>query len=140
MGATSVLDRWREAGGAPEGGSEESDLAQLLAAGDAHDQVTEEILDETGEYLGAGIADLVNLFTPERIVLAGWAGLLFGPRLLPCVREATADHALRYPAARTTVELGHLGADAVTVGAATLPLDCFLEAGGRITDAPGRGT
>lgn len=140
VGATSVLDRWREVGGAPEGGSEESDLAQLLAAGDAHDQVAEGILDETGEYLGAGIADLVNLFTPERIVLAGWAGLLLGPRLLPSVREATAAHALRYPAARTTIELGHLGADAVTVGAATLPLDRFLDAGGRITDAPDRVT
>jgi predicted NBD/HSP70 family sugar kinase len=128
VGATAVLDRWREAGGAPQGGSEESDLAELLAAGDP---VAEEVLDETGEYLGAGIADLVNLFAPERIVLAGWAGLLLGPRLLPAVREATATHALRYPAARTAIELGHLGADAVTVGAATLPLDRFLDAGGR---------
>jgi len=128
VGASAVLGRWREAGGAPRGDSEETDLAELLAAGDP---VAERILDETGEHLGAGIADLVNLFTPERIVLSGWAGLLLGPRLLPAVRETTTARALRYPAARSAVELGHLGADAVTVGAATLPLDRFLDAGGR---------
>ncbi|MFI8997495.1 ROK family protein [Streptomyces sp. NPDC053542] len=124
VGAEAVLERWREAGGgrAP-GADEESALAALLAA---EDPAAAEVLAETAEYLGAGIADLVNLFNPERIVLAGWAGLLLGARLLPAVREATAAYALRYPAARATIELGRLGTDAVTVGAATLPLNRFL--------------
>lgn len=129
VGAAAVLERWREAGGAPEG-DEESALAQLLAA---RDPAATAVLDDTAEYLGAGIADLVNLFSPERVVLAGWAGLLLGARLLPAVREATTAHALRYPAARATVELGRLGEDAVTVGAATLPLTRFLDHGGHLT-------
>ncbi|MEU7487177.1 ROK family protein [Streptomyces sp. NPDC042319] len=146
VGAEAVLERWREAGGAaPSGADEESALAALLAA---DDPATAEVLAETAEYLGAGIADLVNLFNPERIVLAGWAGLLLGTRLLPAVREATAAYALRYPAARATIELGRLGADAVTVGAATLPLSRFLDTGGtapapahvpRTAPAPRRG-
>lgn len=131
VGAAAVLERWREAGGAPEG-DEESALADLLAA---RDPVAAAVLDETAAYLGAGIADLVNLFSPERVVLAGWAGLLLGARLLPAVREATTAHALRHPAARTTVELGLLGEDAVTVGAATLPLTGFLDAGGHLAAA-----
>ncbi|SCG07189.1 hypothetical protein GA0115255_1222811, partial [Streptomyces sp. Ncost-T6T-2b] len=62
----------------------------------------------------------MNLFLPERILIGGWAGLLLGPRLAagdPPVRER---YALRHAAARTTIEMGRLGPDAVTVGAATL--------------------
>lgn len=135
VGAESVLDRWREAGGTPRSAGEEAALAELLATegvGGPEGAVVTSVLEETAEYLGAGIADLVNLFNPERIVLSGWAGLLLGPRLLPAVRAATDTYALRHPAARTTLELGRLGADAVTVGAATLPLSRFLDAGGQV--------
>ena len=133
VGASAVIDRWREAGGEPGTGDEESALAGLLATQEgagAQARVAAEVLAETAEYLGAGIADLVNLFNPERIVIGGWAGLLLGPQLLPAVREATDAYALRYPAARTAVELCRLGPDAVTVGAATLPLRRFLDGGG----------
>ncbi|GAB2831260.1 ROK family transcriptional regulator [Streptomyces daliensis] len=134
VGAGAVLERWREAGGSPLEGDEETALAGLLATEGEGVAAVERVLAETAEYLGAGLADLVNLFNPERIVLGGWAGLLLGPRLLPAVREATGAYALRYPAARTAIELGRLGPDAVTVGAATLPLLRFLDAGG---SAPG---
>ncbi|WP_338701980.1 ROK family transcriptional regulator [Streptomyces sp. Q6] len=125
VSAESLLERWREAGGTWTSPDEEGALAELL-----EDPATEGLLDETAEYLGAGIADLVNLFNPERIVVGGWAGLLLGPRLIEPVRRAAAAYALRHPFAQTTVELGRLGTDAVTVGAATLPLERFLETGG----------
>ncbi|MGP3951819.1 ROK family transcriptional regulator [Streptomyces sp. 7N604] len=136
VGAAGVLDRWREAGGDPRGRDEESALAELLDTADGGDRTAVAILDETAEFLGAGIADLVNLFNPERIVLGGWAGLLLGPRLLPAVRTAAAAYALRHPYAQTSIELGRLGPDAVTVGAATLPVGRFLDTGG--TPAPAR--
>ncbi|MFI6943748.1 ROK family protein [Streptomyces sp. NPDC050418] len=131
VGAEALLQRWRENGGRWSAADEEGALAELLAAPDAAG-----LLDETARYLGAGIADLVNLFNPERIVLGGWAGLLLGPRLLPAVREAAASYALRHPFAGTSLVLGRLGPDAVTVGAATLPLARFLEAGGVIRTEP----
>ncbi|MGW6137740.1 ROK family protein [Streptomyces sp. NPDC055140] len=125
VGAEALLERWRESGGHWTSTDEEGALAELLAAPGAG-----ELLDETAEFLGAGIADLVNLFNPERIVVGGWAGLLLGPRLLEPVRRAAAAYALRHPYAQTTIELGRLGPDAVTVGAATLPLARFLAEGG----------
>lgn len=76
------------------------------------------------------MADLINLFRPERILIGGWAGLLIGPHLLPEVRRYAGEYALRHAADRTTIELGRLGPDAVTVGAATLPLADFLARGG----------
>ncbi|BBB00929.1 putative ROK family transcriptional regulator [Actinacidiphila reveromycinica] len=126
VGAEALLGRWPDA---PRGVSEENALAALLAAAD-HDPQVAELLAEAAEYLGAGIADLINLFNPQRIVIGGWAGLLLGPRLLPAVREVAAAYALRHPCAQTSIELGRLGADAVTVGAATLPLARFLDTGG----------
>jgi predicted NBD/HSP70 family sugar kinase len=88
------------------------------------------VLAETAGYLGAGIANLINLFNPERIVLGGWAGLALGERLLPEIRHAAAAHALRQPYAQTTIELCRLGPDAVSVGAATLPVARLLGNGG----------
>ncbi|NUS13015.1 MAG: ROK family transcriptional regulator [Streptomyces sp.] len=129
VGAEALLGRWPAA---PRGVSEETALAALLAAADT-DPEADALLAEAAEYLGAGIADLINLFNPHRIVIGGWAGLMLGPRILPTVREVAAAYALRHPCAQTSIELGRLGTDAVTVGAATLPLARFLDTGGERT-------
>uniref|UniRef100_UPI003C7D9D9E ROK family transcriptional regulator n=1 Tax=Streptomyces sp. rh79 TaxID=3028727 RepID=UPI003C7D9D9E len=135
-GAEAMRERWHEAGGPlPPDADDETALAALLAAaypgpGGAPDPVAVAILDETAECLGAALADLVNLFLPERILLGGWAGLLIGPHLLPQIRRYAQEYALEHAVARTTIGLGHLGPDAVTVGAATLPLSDFLARGG----------
>ncbi|EPD66562.1 ROK family transcriptional regulator [Streptomyces sp. HGB0020] len=136
-GAESLLERWREEGGRPpEGVDEETALTAMLAAaypvdGEEADPVALAVLEETAEYLGAGLSDLINLFQPERILIGGWAGLQLGARFLPAVRRYAASYALRHPAERVTVDLGRLGPDAVTVGAAILPLADFFARGGR---------
>ncbi|GAA2810139.1 ROK family transcriptional regulator [Kitasatospora sp. CM 4170] len=126
VGAEALLERW---GAAPPGG-EKAGLAALLAAAEAGEPAAAGLLTEAAEYLGAAIADLVNLFNPERIVIGGWAGLLLGPRLLPGIRAAATEYALRFPREQTSIVLGTLGPEAVTVGAATLPLSDFLDSGG----------
>jgi predicted NBD/HSP70 family sugar kinase len=120
VGAEAILDRY---GRPVPGEDEESALAALVAA---RDKRAVEVLDETALYLGAGIADLVNLFGPERIILGGWAGLLLGERILPGVREAARQHSLTHRFAQVAIELGGLGPDAVALGAATLPMERFL--------------
>lgn len=135
-GAEAMRERWHEAGGPlPADADDETALAALLAAaypgpGGEPDPLAVAVLDETAACLGAALGDLINLFLPERILLGGWAGLLIGPHLLPDIRRYAQEYALRHAAARTTIELGRLGPDAVTVGAATLPLSDFLARGG----------
>ncbi|MEW2437124.1 ROK family transcriptional regulator [Streptomyces caniferus] len=143
-GAEALLQRWQEAGGRPPADTdEETALTALIAAahppegGTAADPVARAVLDETAEYLGAGISDLINLFGPERVLIGGWAGLQLGPYLLPAVRTYATAYSLAHPAGRVTIGLGTLGPDAVTVGAATLPLADFFANGGRRA-APGR--
>jgi predicted NBD/HSP70 family sugar kinase len=92
---------------------------------------------ETVGYLGAGIAGLVNLFGPDRIVLGGPVGAALGERFLPDIRHATARYALRHPFSRTRIDVCQLGPDAVAMGAATVPIANLLANGG-ITAAAAR--
>ncbi|WP_329112355.1 ROK family protein [Streptomyces sp. NBC_01353] len=141
-GAEALLQRWAEAGGRPPADAdEETALTAMLAAAypaPAADGVVPEaddtalaVLEETAEYLGAGFSDLINLFQPERILVGGWAGLQLGARFLDSVRAYATSYALSYPAAHVRIDLGTLGPDAVTVGAAILPLADFFARGGR---------
>lgn len=133
VGAKGILDRFREAnrGHASPGVDEESAISALLAAAEAGtSRAAESVLSETAGYLGAGIATLVNLFNPERIILGGWAGLALGGRRLEEIRAATAEHALKRPFEQVSIELCQLGPDAVALGAATLPVKQLLANGG----------
>lgn len=136
-GAEALRDRWREAGGHPPADvDEETALTALVTAahppdGADADPAALAVLEETAEFVGAALSDLINLFQPERILIGGWAGLQLGPRLLPHVRRYATSYALRHPAERVSIGLGGLGPDAVTVGAAILPLADFLAQGGR---------
>jgi predicted NBD/HSP70 family sugar kinase len=124
VGAEAILDRFGLA--PPADGDEESALAALVAD---PSPAAAEVMAQTAEYLGVGIANLVNLFNPELVVLCGWAGLLLGERLLPAVRASAGRHALRHPFAATSIELGLLGPAHSALGAATLPLETVLDSG-----------
>jgi predicted NBD/HSP70 family sugar kinase len=121
-GAEAILERYGRPMAADD---QEAALGELLdAAGGS--VLAAAILDETAQFLGAGIASLINLLNPERVIVGGWAGLLLGGRLLPAIRDSARQHSLRHPFAATTIELGQLGPGAVALGAATLPMESFL--------------
>ncbi|WP_405432216.1 ROK family protein [Micromonospora sp. NBC_00617] len=130
VGAEAIIDRYREArrGRAVPGEDEESQLAALVTAAESS-ATARRVLDDTAGYLGAGVANLINLFNPERVVLGGWAAMALGD-LLPAVREAAGRQALRQPYEQASIELCRLGVDAVALGAATLPIVRFLTEGG----------
>ncbi|MEC3975269.1 ROK family transcriptional regulator [Amycolatopsis sp. H20-H5] len=140
VGAEGILARYRKARGrAVSGEDEQAQFGALLESAD-RSKTAAKVLDETAGYLGAGLANLVNLFNPERIVLGGWAGLALGERLLPEISRSAARHALPHVFGQTSIELGELGPDAVAIGAATLPVAALLEQGGdpRVSARPGR--
>ncbi|MET7863404.1 ROK family protein [Micromonospora taraxaci] len=130
VGAEAIIDRYREArrGRPVPGADEESQIAALVDAA-ATSATARRVLDDTAGYLGAGVANLINLFNPERVVLGGWAAMALGD-LLPAVREAAGRQALRQPFGQASIELCQLGVDAVALGAATLPIARFLTEGG----------
>lgn len=139
VGADSVLARHRERcdDRHPErfdgvgGSGHHAALAGLLTTDCA---VARAVLDETVEYLGVGLANLLNLINPERVLLAGWAGLLLADSRLAEIRAATGRYALARPYRQAEIVPGQLGADSVACGAATIVLERFLDAGGRTED------
>jgi predicted NBD/HSP70 family sugar kinase len=138
LGAEAILDRYHEAEPAEviNTGRQETDLARLLVL--AHtDRIAQRTIADTARYFGAGLASLINLFNPERIIIGGWAGTALCAELLPRIRTAAAEHALRQPFAQTEIELCTLGDHALTVGAATLPVEDLLATTRRpLVDAP----
>jgi predicted NBD/HSP70 family sugar kinase len=127
IGGTALLDRWAELGGAHQPGTSgnEARLRDILGGSPA-DPRRGRLIEELSDYLGAGLATLINLFNPERIVLAGWVGLLIGPAILEAVKARAAAYALRQPFESVDITLGRLGIDAVALGAATLVIDDLL--------------
>jgi predicted NBD/HSP70 family sugar kinase len=132
VGADAILEHYAGLPGAeqPAGAGTEQRLAALIAdagvPGPAADTVR-----RTAEYLGIGIANLINLLSPDRVILSGWVSAAMGPAMLPAVRDAMRRHTLDYMAAGTALEMGRLGPEAVALGAATLPVHELLTAGGR---------
>lgn len=103
-------------------------LARGVSAGDP---VAVKVLGHTARYLGAGVADLINLFNPEVVVLSSWVAAAFGEPLLDEVRAAVTRHALRRPLAATRIVLSPIPTDPVCLGAATFALEGALQSAGK---------
>jgi predicted NBD/HSP70 family sugar kinase len=133
VGAEQLLRAWEAADpnvSFPDEPDQPAEIAALAAAAAAAGPAAR-VLDEAAVTFGTAAANLVNLFNPERIVVAGWAGLVLGPLLLPRIAEVIGDQALPYAAAHVSLAVGSLGPDAVALGASTLVLDALLASGGR---------
>lgn len=83
------------------------------------DPVAMEAVQREARYLGLGIANLVTLFAPQRIVLGGSvmrSAQLFMSGIRECVQRSCG----LVPAHRTMLELASLGHDAGLIGAAAV--------------------
>ncbi|MCG7206458.1 MULTISPECIES: ROK family transcriptional regulator [Streptomyces] len=111
-------------------------LARGVADGDP---VAVQVVRDTARYIGAGVANLVNLLNPELVVLSSWVARRLGEPLLDEVREAVRRHALGRPFAATEIVLSPIPSDPVCLGAATFALEGALRSVGlRNGGRPGR--
>lgn len=101
------------------------DVSVVVEAAEAGDEAAITALREVGEQLGIGIANLVNVFNPELVVLGG-ALSLASAFLMPSIEEAVAAHVLSQPGEIVEIAASAHGADACAVGAVALVLDDIL--------------
>jgi len=96
--------------------------AKIVAdAAQQGDPEARRILIEAMNYLGIGMANLVNLFNPQLIVIGGGVASI-GDELFDCVRRAIARHALPAPKRSVQVVPAELGSDVGVLGAAAVAL------------------
>jgi predicted NBD/HSP70 family sugar kinase len=140
VGAGAIVSRYeqlkRGRAGVSAGDLEGRIAAIIDAAG--RDRAAGQVLAETVTYLGAGLANLVNLFNPERVVVGGWLGRALSDALLPEIRVAAERQALHLPFSRVEIVKAELGKDAVALGGATLPIARLLTDGAVRAGDPGQ--
>lgn len=92
--------------------------AQMVSdAYDAGDATARAVLKETGELLGFGLVNVVNLFNPQAIVVGGGMSAA-GERLLGPARRVVESHALAISRAGCEIVTAQLGEAAGMLGAA----------------------
>jgi glucokinase len=79
------------------------------------------VMQEMGRALGIGIADLINIFNPEMIVIGGGVKDAW-PLFIEAARDEVRKRAFDYPASRTQIVPSVLGDDAGMIGAAAVAL------------------
>ncbi|HEY4267001.1 MAG TPA: ROK family transcriptional regulator [Galbitalea sp.] len=134
VGASSVLERWDD-GQENWFGREVQGVDALLDAWSAVDESAVETLHDVVKHLGLALSNLINLFNPQKIIIGGWFGERIADLFLEELAVATRRFSLKQPGDEATLERSALGQDAATLGAATLPLDRFIESGWPHTNA-----
>jgi glucokinase len=110
-------------------------ITDLAAKGDP---VAREAIEVIGRALGVGVANLVNIFNPQVVVIGGGVSAA-GDLLLDPAREVVAQRALRPGRDLVRIEAAAFGAEAGMVGAAILarerPPGVPSAAGGRASES-----
>lgn len=128
VGAPGILATFHQSAGAALPETQQAGIDRVLAAARNGDAVAAEALQRTARYLGAGLANLVNLFNPERIIIGGWAGMALGAYLLEDIRAFVRQYALPPSLFPLQISLCKFGEDAICTGAACLVLEEFISA------------
>jgi glucokinase len=89
----------------------------VMRAAEAGDEVAREILARAGAALGVGVANLVTILSPDRVILGGSVARL-GEWLFGPVREAVRQRVRAVPVERVAILPATLGGDAGVIGAA----------------------
>jgi glucokinase len=79
------------------------------------------VIDDTAKYLGLGIANLVNIFNPELVVVGGGLSNLGDLLFKPAIKEYK-KHVLKLPARAVKIVRARLGARSGLLGAIALCL------------------
>jgi len=89
----------------------------VSAAAERGDSLSLEIISQTATYLGIGMANLVNIFNPEMIIIGGGLSKM-GDMLFDPLRRTVAERAFPLPIGSVQIVPSQLGDDVSLLGAA----------------------
>jgi len=94
----------------------------IFRAAEKGDRLAREILEESAEYLGIGVANLINIFNPELVILGGGV-LEVIPDMLEKIEATVKRRALPAASQGAKIVPARLGNDAGIIGGALLALE-----------------
>lgn len=102
-----------------EGKIDKINLSMVIEAGKSHDELAAAILAEAGDYLGAKMAFLINLFNPDAVVI-GRGIEKCGDIFMEAVRKSVKKWAYEESLKIARIAATSLGEDSIACGAAAL--------------------
>ena len=87
----------------------------VVEAAQRGDAVARKALEETGRYLGIGLANLINALNPQRVVLGGIMSLAH-EFLWPSLQAEVRERALRWPRETAEIVIAAYGEDSCLMG------------------------
>lgn len=133
IGANGIIQRYQSLLSAetqPDADDQIAFVNSILAQYEQGEPAARQTIEETIRYLGVGVANLINAFNPEVLLLGGWLGLLFGKNFPDQINAVVKQYALRQSLAKTSIRLCQLEQDSVAKGAAAQVLQHFFETAG----------
>lgn len=100
------------------------DAHRLVRLANEGEQRAVEILDSIGRYLGSGIGTLVNIFSPELVVIGGGFAAA-GDYILEPAREVLRREALAHAGEHIPIVRAELGTAAGLIGAGLVAFDAL---------------
>ena len=100
-----------------DGDVEKINAQAINKAAIAGDPLAQKLISRTAYYLGVGLSNLINIFSPELIIIGGGLSNMGDRLLLPAYEEAK-KRAFTQPYQSTRFTLATLGADSGVLGAA----------------------
>ncbi|PZP48858.1 MAG: sugar kinase [Pseudopedobacter saltans] len=105
-----------------EDDSLEEQFLKFIKAVEKRDTLAIELLNEAAYNIGKGIAVLIHIFNPKKIVLSG-RGALAGNVWLPPIQQAINEHCIRRLSEDVEVVVSQMAYQAEWVGTAALVVD-----------------
>jgi len=116
VGSAAIVRLARQAGVAHRGRLTPEGLADLARRGD---RTARAVWHQVGRLLGCGLASVVNLLNPDRIVIGGGVANAW-PLFAPTLQRTIRAEAMQIPARTVRVVRAQLGDQAGVIGAAVL--------------------
>ncbi|MCT1398703.1 ROK family protein [Paenibacillus sp. p3-SID867] len=101
------------------------DVTDVITAGLEGDQLAANMLNESARYVGISLANVINLLTPETIIIGGVLANRY-PDFFKYVKETSYNRSLSSFHNKIVLQPSELGEFAGIIGAGTIVLEKFL--------------
>ncbi|HEY9173256.1 MAG TPA: ROK family protein [Verrucomicrobiae bacterium] len=94
-----------------------NDLRKAVRRGD---KFVEKVVEEAAEYTGIAVANLINIFNPEMVVVGGGVIEALGDEMMPTIVKTAKDHVMPGTMGDIEIKASKLGDEAGITGGAVL--------------------